>query len=624
VEIVNIRVLRGPNVWATFPVLEATLRDVDPGVSLAVCIKRLTGWLPSLAEPLRGVADLPSMLVSVGLHLQSLAGTAVGHGWVAADSHEPRGYQLGLEYKQEELASECLKVAQELCLAAINDRPIDHLKEIDRLRELEYDLRLGGGTGAIVRAAQARDIPTYQLDREYNCLFVLGQGARQHRINASVTDRTGLIADTITQDKELTKTLLRDAGVPVPAGRLVKDAEDAWQAACAIGLPVVVKPRDGELGEGVALKLSTRQEVVSAYAAARAVRKEVLVEKFVLGTHHRLLVVGYRLIAAARRDPAGVIGDGTRTVAELVEEANRDPRRRGGSIAELETILFDEASVAVLEEQGYRPDSVIPAGKWVPVRLNSHISDGGTVADVTDQVHPDVAARSVEAARVLGVDLAGLDVMATDISRPLEEQGGVILEVNTRPGLNVHLERWTGTRRPIGEAIVEHLFPPGQTGRIPIIAVTGSRDTTSTAHQIAKFLNEAGHSVGLVCAEGIYLSGRHIRAREGTSLQATRSVLINPLVETAVLETTPEDIINEGLGFDRCDLAVVTGVENVELLPVVRALVRVVHRTGVAVLPEDVPLGHDCPGSVILFSGSPESGSLFREALVAGVNALPL
>jgi cyanophycin synthetase len=595
-DVTQIRILRGPNVWTTFPVLEAVVHPGRFSDFIPDCVNRLTDWLPSLGAQLRAEKTLAHLLARLTLELQSLAGTPVRFIHTTARRAERGAYQLAIEFQQEELARECLKFARELCLAAVEDRPIDIEKEIDRLRELEYDLRLGGGTGAIVRAAKARDIPTYQLDREYNCLFVLGQGVRQRRINAAVTDQTGLIADTITQDKELTKALLRDAGVPVPQGRPVKDAEDAWQAASTIGLPVVVKPRDGELGEGVALNLNTRDEVVVAFTAARAVREEVLVEKFVPGTHHRLLVVGYRLIAAARRDPAGVVGDGVRTVAELIEVANRDPRRRGGSFTELETILFDEVSVAVLEEQGYRPDSVIPSGKWVPVRLNSHISDGGTVADVTDQVHPEVAARAVEAARVLGVDLAGLDVMATDISRPLEEQGGVILEVNTRPGLNVHLERWTGSHRPIGEAIIECMFSQGQTGRIPIVAVTGTGDTTRTARLIADLLNRAGHAVGLACADGIYLSGRRIRARDSSSQQATRSVLMNPLVETAVLETTTEEIIDGGLGFDRCDVAVVAGMLTEEMLPAVRALVRVIRPGGAAVIREDDPIAASLVG----------------------------
>ncbi len=338
----------------------------------------------------------------------------------------------------------------------------------------------------------------------------LGYGCKQRRILAAETDRTGAIAESIAQDKELTRALLKAVGVPVPRGRPVDNAEDAWSAAQDIGTPVVVKPQYGNQGRGVTTNLTTREQVIAAYAAAREEGSSVIVERFAPGADYRLLVVGGKLVAAARREPAQVIGDGVSTIRQLVDKVNLDPRRSDGHATSLSIIHLDQIAQSVLAAQGYTPDSIPAEGALVLIRRNANLSTGGTATDVTDRVHPEVAARAVEAAKVVGLDIAGVDVVAVDIDRPLEEQGGVIVEVNAGPGLRMHLEPSSGTPRPVGEAIVGTMFPEGDNGRIPVVTVTGTNGKTTTTRFIAHMLKRQGLTVGMTCTDGIYIGDRRI------------------------------------------------------------------------------------------------------------------
>ncbi len=337
---------------------------------------------------------------------------------------------------------------------------------------------------------------------------------------AAMTDQTGSIADSIAQDKELTRSLLRAVGVPVSEGRPVDDAEDAWSTACDLGLPVVVKPRDCDYGQGVLLNLTTREQVVAAYEDARARSDDVLVERFVAGHEYRLLVVGDDVVAALRRDPPQVVGDGHATVAQLVARLNADPRRGDGRTTPLFTIELDETALAVLAEQGLSPDAVPPAGVRVLIRRNTHRWSGGITTDVTDDVHPNVAARASDATRVVGLDVAGLDIIAADIARPLEEQGGVVLEVNSEPALQMHLRPASGKPRPVVEAILASMFPEGDSGRIPLVAVTGTNGKTTTTRLIAHLLRATGRTIGMTCSDGIYVDRRRIEAGDCSGPQS--------------------------------------------------------------------------------------------------------
>jgi cyanophycin synthetase len=416
--------------------------------------------------------------------------------------------------------------------------------------------------------------------------------------------------------------------VPVPRGRPVSDAEDAWQAAVELGLPVVVKPQYGNHGRGVATNLASRDQVLKAYAAAREESRYVMVEQFIEGLDHRLLVIGNRLIAAAIRQPAHVVGDGRSTIAQLVEEVNRDPRRSDGHSTVLSFIKLDTIGMEVLAEQGYTPDATPPAGATVLIRRNGNLSTGGTATDVTDRVHPEVAARAVEAARVIGLDIAGVDVVAVDISRPLEEQRGGIVEVNAGPGLRMHIEPTAGHPRPVGESIIEMLFPNGLNGRIPLVGISGHRGTGSAVRWIERLLarrlaDNGSSGVGRVDATGAYANGRKLAGADLSEWTRTRQLLLNPQVAAAVLEAGVPGIVREGFGADRLHLGVVTWCGPLEgrdlcglgseekYVRALRTVIDVVLPDGFAVLNADDPavaaMADKCKGGVILFTRETDS-----------------
>ena len=467
----KVLALRGPNVWANFPVLEAwvdlaSLKDTSsemiPGFN-----DRLMSWLPTMIEHRCSVGErggfferlkrgtyLAHILEHVTLELQSLAGNEVGFGR-ARELDEDGVYRVAIEYDEESVGRAALEIGRRLILAAVNDEAFDVAGELKKLRSMVHDVCLGPSTRSIVAAARKRGIPHIRLNS--GSLVQLGYGSKQRRILTAETDRTSAIAESVAQDKELTRKLLQVVGVPVPTGRPVESADDAWDAALDIGPPVVVKPQFGNHGRGVTTNLYTRDEVMKAYDNARQEESTIMVEKFIEGADFRMLVVGDRLVAAARRDPAQVIGDGKSTIQQLVDEVNRDPRRSDGHSTVMSHIKMDDVSLAVLQQQGFQADSIPTAGQFVLVRRNANLSSGGTATDVTNRVHPDVAARAVEAAKIIGLDIAGVDVVAKDISSPLELQNAGVVEVNAGPGLRMHLQPSEGQGQPVGEAIVHAL-----------------------------------------------------------------------------------------------------------------------------------------------------------------------
>ncbi|MFH1818988.1 MAG: cyanophycin synthetase [Pseudomonadota bacterium] len=622
-EISRIRALRGPNLWSRHTAIEA-LAQCEPDERMIGSISgleaRLRARFPEIG-PMRPTGDendisMAHALAFAALGLQAQAGCPVSF-CVTSPTVETGTYQLVFEYTEETVGRLALELAESLCRAARDDAPFDLEAALARLRELDEDVRLGPSTGAIVQAAVARGIPYRRLTA--SSLVQFGWGSRQRRIQAAETDATCAISEAIAQDKDLTKTLLEAAGVPVPLGRIVTDAEAGWAAACEIGLPVVVKPRDGNQGKGVTVNILTREHFMAVYGAAAAISEEVLVERFIPGHDYRLLVVGNRLVAAARREPPHVIGDGVHAVRELVAQVNSDPRRGEGHSTSLTKIRLDDIAMARLAVHGLDADSIPAMGERVVLRNNANLSTGGTATDVTDDVHPDVAARAVEAAQMIGLDICGVDAVCQTVHKPLEEQGGGIVEVNAAPGLRMHLMPSYGKGQPVGEAIVSALFPPGEDGRIPIVAVTGTNGKTTTVRLIAQFLALAGKRVGMTATDGVYVQGRRIDTGDCSGPKSARNVLLHPDVDAAVLETARGGLLREGLAFDRCKVAVVTNIgmgdhlglnfiTTVEDLAVLKqVVVQNVAPDGMAVLnacdPKCVEMSIHCPGSVIFFAG---------------------
>ncbi len=621
-EIYRIRALRGPNLWSRHTALQAVVSCIGQECEIGRLEgfeARLRARFPDIGamRPMgfEGDISLAHALSFAALGLQAQAGCPVTFCHTAPTG-DAGVYQIVVEYSEEAVGRLALELAENLIRAALADAPFDLGQALARLRELDEDLRLGPSTGAIVQAAVARGIPFYRLTT--GSLVQLGWGAKQRRIQAAETDRSSAIAEEIAQDKELTKMLLEAAGVPVPAGQPVSDAESGWSVALAIGLPVVVKPRDGNQGKGVTVNVAERAQFMKAFAVAAEFGSEVMVERFIPGHDHRLLVVGGQLVAAARREPPHVIGDGIHSVRELVEQVNADPRRGEGHATSLTKIRFDDIALAQLAAQGLAADSVPKQGARVLLRNNANLSTGGSATDVTDDVHPEVAARAVEAAQMVGLDICGVDVVCETVMKPLEEQGGGIVEVNAAPGLRMHLAPSFGKPRPVGEAIVSTLFREGDDGRIPVVAVTGTNGKTTTTRLIAHLVRTSGLRVGMTLTDGVWVQDTCIDTGDCSGPKSARSVLQHPDVDVAVLETARGGILREGLAFDRCKVAVVTNIglgdhlglnyiNTVDELAVLkRVIVQNVAPDGMAVLnacdPKVAEMAAHCPGAVTYFA----------------------
>lgn len=621
-EVSRIRALRGPNLWSKNTAIEAIVSCADAECSidnLPDFEARLRARLPqtSLLRPEghQGAVSIAHVLQIVALTLQAYAGCPVTFGR-ASSTIEPGVFQVVVEYSEEEVGRLAMDLAQQLVQAALDDTPFDLADALKRLRELDEDVRLGPSTGAIVNAATARNIPYRRLTQ--GSMVQFGWGSKQRRIQAAETDLTSAISESIAQDKDLTKMLLDAAGVPVPLGRSVTTAEDAWAAAQELGGPVVVKPRDGSQGRGVAVNIETRERVIQAFEVAEEISSEVIVERYIPGHDFRLLVVGGALVAASRRDPPQVTGDGVHTIRQLVEQVNADPLRGDGHATSLTKIRFDDIALATLKKQGFDAESVPAPGTLIFLRNNANLSTGGSATDVTDEVHPEMAARAVSAARMIGLDICGVDVVAESVHYPLEEQNGGVVEVNAAPGLRMHLNPSFGKGRAVGEAIIANMFADGEDGRIPLVAVAGTNGKTTTVRLTAHILGVAGNRVGMTNSDGVYVDNLRIDTGDCSGPRSARSVLMHPDVDAAVFETARGGILREGLAFDRCNVAIVTNIgmgdhlglgyiSTVEDLAVVkRVIVQHVHPSGTAVLnaadPIVAEMASSCPGSVTYFA----------------------
>jgi cyanophycin synthetase len=642
-RIVETRVLRGANYWAKEPVIRQVVDlgvlEEYPSTKIPGFVDALIGRLPTLEDHacslgrrggfitrLREGTWAGHVVEHIALELQNLAGTDVRHGKTRGTGEYGR-YHVIFEYREEQVGIEAGRMGVALVnhLVAPDDPEFafDQAAALENLIRMAERLAFGPSTQALIDEAATRDIPYIRLDRF--SLVQFGQGVHQQRIRATMTSRTSGIAVDIASDKKLTNRLLDSAGLPVPRSEVVETEDEAVAAAQRLGYPCVLKPLDGNHGRGVALDLRDEAGVRAAFPVAqRETRsRDVIVESFITGNDYRCLIIGGKLAAVAERVPAHVRGDGTRTVRELVDAVNADPRRGIGHEKVLTRIRLDENAETVLAEQGCTPDSIPPADVVVKLALTGNMSTGGTSIDRTTEAHPDNIEIAETAARVVGLDIAGIDFICPDIATPVRETGGGIVEVNAAPGFRMHTHPTEGEPQYVARPVIDLLFPPGAPSRIPILAVTGTNGKTTTVRMVSHILKLMGRRVGMTSTDGIVIDGRLMKRGDMSGPRSAQMVLQNPTVDTAVFEVARGGILREGLGYDRNDVAIVTnvtadhlglgGIETVgQLANVKGVVVEAVPRSGTAVLNADDPLvyrmARHCAGRVVLFSMAKAKG----------------
>ena len=645
-RIVETRVYRGPNYWNYEPAIKLI---VDLGVLEQFPSNTIPGFVDGLLQMLPGVGQHTCGTGRVGgfelrlregtwaghvaehiaLQLQREAGTEVGRGKTRGTG-DPGRYHVVYSYAEESVGLAAGRLAVRLVNHLVEaEAAFDFRAELEALILLAERAAFGPSTQAIIDEAALRDIPYIRLDEQ--SLVQLGHGIHQKRIRATMSSATGALAVDIASDKKLTNRLLAATGVPVPRSELVRSEDDAVRAAARMGYPVAVKPLDGNHGRGVILNLGDELAVRGGYRLARAESRRggVVVETYLAGNDYRCLVVGGVLRAVAQRVPAHVDGDGRRTLAELVGITNADPRRGIGHEKVLTRIKVDDESVTYAREQGFELADVPPRGQRVYLKRTGNMSTGGISIDRTEEAHPDNVEIAELAARVVGLDIAGIDMVCPDIGVPIRESGGGIVEINAAPGFRMHTHPTEGEPQYVAKPVIDMLFPPGSAARIPIVAVTGSNGKTTTARMIAHVLKGLGRKVGLTSTDGIYVDGRIVRRADASGPKSASMVLQNPTVEMAVFEVARGGILREGLGYDRNDVAVVLnvtgdhlglgGIMSIrQLAEVKRVVVEAVPRDGVAVLNADDPLvvamARHCSGSVIYFSMDPENEKIKFQA----------
>ncbi|PYE55369.1 cyanophycin synthetase [Deinococcus yavapaiensis] len=637
--VLETQVYRGPNVYGYDPMVRFQLDlgalEDRPSNTLPDFTDGLLALLPSLhehecslgrpggfVERLREGTWIGHVTEHVALELQTLAGTRVDHGKTRSVKNRPGVYNVLYTYREERLGRlagfVALRLVESLLPADLRglqgaarllpsdvdtrldpEAPFDLEAELGELRRLARQHTLGPTTDSLVNEAERRGIPYLRIDDA--SLVQLGYGKYQRQIRASLTSMTPHIATETASDKDLTKKLLDRVGLPVPKGVVVRDADEAVRAAKRIGYPVVTKPLDGNHGRGVSLDLRSEEQVRHGFDEARTHGRRVVVERYFVGNDHRVLVVNGEVIAVAERVPAHVVGDGKHTIQELVDEVNRDPRRGNGHENVMTRINIDSHVVDLLARAGRSPVSVPEAGEIIFLRDTANISTGGTAVDRTDVTHPENVTIARRAAQVIGLDVAGIDLITPDITRSVHEVGGAIVEVNAAPGFRMHLQPSEGKARNVAGPVLDMLFPKGTPCRMPIVAITGTNGKTTTSRMVAHIFKQAGKTVGLTTSTGIYIDGELVVSGDTTGPKSAKVVLMDPNVEVAVLETARGGILREGLAFDRCDVGAVLniqpdhlglkGIETIEDLAWVKSLVvEVVTDTGTSILNADDPL----------------------------------
>jgi cyanophycin synthetase len=575
-RILDIKVMKGPNYWSIrrhkVIQMRLDLEDMEqrPTNKIDGFLERLQELLPSMHSHRCSVGEpggffsrvkdgtwMGHVIEHIALEIQTLAGMQCGFGRTRETS-KSGVYNVVFSYMEEKAGVFAAKSSVRIAEALIEGKPYDLAADIQQLREIREDERLGPSTGCIVEEAAARGIPFIRLNK--HSLVQLGYGVNQRRIRATIASTTGSIAVDIACDKEETKNLLGAAEIPVPKGRIVYSEEGLKDAIDSIKYPIVTKPVDGNHGKGATTNITDWEGAVVGLAAAKKYSRGVIVEKYITGLDHRVLVVNYKYVAAAIRKPAAVKGDGVHTIQQLIDITNQDPRRGYGHEKVLTQISVDDYLLEMLSRENMTLESIPPKGAEVFLKPTANLSTGGTATDITDHVHPDNIFMCERIARIIGLDICGIDIMAPDLSVPIKENGGAILEVNAAPGFRMHIEPTEGLPRNVAEPVIDMLYPPGTSARIPIIAVSGTNGKTTTTRLMAHMVKSMGHKVGYTTTDGVYIQNQLMMKGDCTGPISAEFVLKDPTVDFAVLECARGGILRAGLGFHNCDIAIVTNI----------------------------------------------------------------
>jgi cyanophycin synthetase len=613
-NIIEIKTLRGPNYWSNYRkkliVMKLDLEDMEekPTNKIKGFAERLEAVFPSMVkhrcskdheggffERVREGTWMGHVIEHIALEIQTLAGMDCGYGRTRGTGN-PGVYNVVFSYMEENVGVYAAKAAVRIANAIALDEDYEVEYDIKNMREMRERERFGPSTGSIVDEAVARDIPYIRLNRD--SLVQLGYGKNQVRFRATMTDKTSSIAVDLASNKDETKRMLEEAAIPVAKGMCIVQESEIEKAIEKVGFPLVFKPLDGNHGKGASINVKTIEEAKAAFEHAKKYSRKIIVEKFIVGFDFRVLVINHRFIAAALREPAHVIGDGRSSIQQLIDQENKDPRRGYGHENVLTEITIDRETLEQLAKSNYTLDTVLKKGEQCYLKGTANLSTGGTSTDVTDIVHPHNIFICERISRVIGLDICGIDIMASNLSEPLQTNGGVVLEVNAAPGFRMHLAPAKGLPRNVAAPVIDMLYPTGKSCRIPIIAITGTNGKTTTTRLISHIVKNNGFRVGFTTSDGIYVQNSMLTKGDTTGPISAEFILKDPTVEFAVLETARGGILRAGLGFGKCDVAVVTNIQEdhmglsdintlAEMANVKGVVARAVKRDGYAVLNAD-------------------------------------
>ncbi|MDP1746304.1 MAG: cyanophycin synthetase, partial [Bacteroidota bacterium] len=652
-KIIEIKVMRGPNYWSIrrskLIVMKLDLEDLEnfPTNKIAGFCERIEQAIPSMIEHrcsegcqggffsrVKEGTWMGHVIEHITLEIQSLAGMECGFGRTRGTGN-PGVYNVVFSYMEEKVGVYAAKASVKIAEALIKGEPYDLEHDIRTMREIREQDRLGPSTGSIVDEAVARDIPYIRINSA--SLIQLGYGKNQVRFRATMTDHTSSIAVDIASNKDETKRMLGDAAIPVAKGVCIAYAEEVADAVKKIGFPLVFKPLDGNHGKGASINVKTIEEAHAAYEHAKKYSRKIIVEKFITGFDFRILVINNRFIAAALREPAHVIGDGVSTIQQLIDTENKDPRRGYGHENVLTEISIDRETIEQLSKKNYTVETVLAKKELCYLKGTANLSTGGTSTDITDIVHPHNIFIFERISRIIGLDICGIDIMGTNLNEPLETSGAVVLEVNAAPGFRMHLAPAKGLPRNVAAPVIDMLYPTGKSCRIPIIAITGTNGKTTTTRLISHIVKNNGFKVGFTTSDGIYVGNSMLTKGDTTGPVSAEFILKDPTVEFAVLETARGGILRAGLGFSKCDVAIVTNVQadhmglsdiNTldEMAKVKGVVVESVKRDGYAVLNADnkycVKIGKNASCKVAYFSVDENNPVIVEHCKKGGIAAI--